>query len=216
MKKLGIIAIMISMVACSRQLEVGPQGPPGAPSPAPVTPAQPVVSVIDVLVVAENEYRVSVGQSPLTQGLSCTLYTVPSGTATIIGAALTSKGSYTYAGNFNSPDSGLSMGINVLPVSIRPLYTSWYALSCVGKLVVEESGYYSFELTSDDGSLLYLDGGLLVNNDGNHGATTVSAMKYMRVGVHDFTLKYMSGPGGNQALILKSSGVLVPAANLYH
>lgn len=211
MKKFSVL-IALFLAACAGP--EGMQGPVGAPAPVPVVT---VPSLIDTLVVSENDYRISQGQAPLTKGLSCTLYTVANTSTGILTATgLVNKGSFTYLSNFSSPDSGAATGINVLPSAIRPLYTSWYELSCVGKLVVEVSGYYSFELTSDDGSLLYLDGSLVVNNDGNHGASTVAGMKYLRQGVHDFTAKYMSGPGGNQAWVLKSSGVLVPASNLYH
>lgn len=216
MNKSMFLAISLGFLsACSGpEGNQGMQGAPGQPAPV-VAPVGPTLT--ESLVNSENDYRMTLGQAPLTSGLACTLYTVPSGSSGILTATgLVNKGSFLYRGTINSPDSGVATGVNLLPPAIRQLYTSWYELSCVGKLVVEVNGYYSMEMTSDDGSLLYLDGALLLNNDGNHGATTVSGMKYMRQGVHDITAKYMSGPGGNQAWVLKSSGVLVPAINLFH
>jgi hypothetical protein len=76
--------------------------------------------------------------------------------------------------------------------------------------------YQQFTLASDDGSVLYIDGGVVINNDGNHGVVTKSAMKYMRYGVHSIELDYMEGPGGNQALVLNMGASIMPANILFH
>lgn len=192
----------------------GPSGPQGPAAPVPAV--MPGPSEVEKLVDLENDYRFSVGQTLLTKGLVCTLYTVPSGSSGITGTTLTSVTSFTYVGAFNQDDVSASIGISVLPVSIRALYTSWYVVRCTGKIVVEMNGFYEFDLKSDDGSMLYIDGSLLVNNDGNHGTTLKSGMKNLRLGVHDFRLDYMQGPAGNESLMLSSGPSLIPAANFYH
>lgn len=86
-----------------------------------------------------------------------------------------------------------------------------YLLRCQGSLIVTKTDYYQFNLNSDDGSVLYLDGSKLVDNDNNHGPTLVSGTKMLRRGVHTFRLDYAQTGGGSQALELtagSSSGVL--------
>lgn len=194
----------------------GPQGPAGQNGQDGQDLTAPPVTEIDDLVNAENDYRYFQGLPPLTKGLVCSLYTVPNGTASINGASLTHKLNYTYEGVFNQPDSPVSSGLNILPVGLRPLYTSWFVVRCTGKLVVTESDFYQFDLSSDDGSRLYIQGTLLINNDGNHAVTKLTGTKLLPRGVHDFKLEYMQGPAGNQALILEVNGALLPSINLFH
>lgn len=189
--------------------EVGPRGPAGGPAPVPP------LTTVEQVVAAENDYRAVLGQVPLVRGLACTLYTVPNSTATIVGAALTSKATFAMMSNFNQPNTNASEGLNILPAGLRMLYTSWYVVRCTGKIVVSVSNYYQFDLTSDDGSMLYLDGSLLIDNDGNHAATTKSGTKLLRQGVHDIRLDYMQGPGGGEALSLSAGGSLIPAEVFY-
>ena len=189
--------------------EVGPRGPAGGPAPAPS------LTSVEQLIAVENEYRSLVGQLPLARGLTCTLYTVPNGSAGIVGTALTTVASYSYLGNFNQPNVSASEGLNILPPALRAAYTSWFVVRCSGKIVVTTANYYLFELMSDDGSMLYINGSLLINNDGNHAPVTKSASKLLRQGVHDIRLDYMQGPGGGEALSLSAGGSLIPSEVLY-
>ncbi len=220
--KLLFVALMFGMVGCHNfkgdkgdagsSGSQGDRGVAGEVGPPGIVPEDPPLTDVQKLVTLENDYRSIVGQAPLTNGLTCTLYTVPAGSGGIVGTSLTTVTSFGYVGTINQVDSSVTSGLNVLPQALRALYTSWYVVRCTGKLAVVTSGYYSFELTSDDGSLLYIDGALLINNDGNHGATTKSAMKLLKGNsMHDIRLDYMQGPAGNQALILNSGGSLLPS-----
>lgn len=205
----------------------GPKGDTGAPgADAPVPPAPVVDTVqeaIDKLVLDENAYRLGLGQTMLSEGLSCTLYTITGGDriqASISGhntlTGITTVASYLYKGAFNQPDSAASTGLNVLPLALRPLYTNMYLLRCQGSIVILDTDYYSFELNSDDASLLYIDGAKVIDNDNNHGATTVTGMKYLRKGVHTFRLDYAQAGGGNQSLILTQGGASISGKLYYH
>lgn len=184
-----------------------------APAPAP-SPAPPAADPIEVLVKEYNEPRLVLGQAAVVQGLTCSLYTVPSSTTQIVGATLTSVGSWGYHGNFAIATANSAPGLSILPPAIRSVYTSWYVVKCSGLLAVTESGWYSFELSSDDGANLSV-GGALINNDGIHATSTKSAAKYLSRGMVSFALDYLDA-GGSHALVLKSGGVTVPAENLYH
>lgn len=82
-------------------------------------------------------------------------------------------------------------------------------------MVFGDSNWHQFSLTSDDGSLLSINGSL-INNDGNHGSTTKVASKLFQKGVYSFTLQYMQGPGGNQSLILGMDGQVIGAEHFVH
>src|SRR4051812_41372656 len=71
------IILMCLMTACGK----GDKGEPG-PTVYVTAPAEPVEgqAEIDALVAEENDYRLGLGQTALSSGLSCTLYTITGGT----------------------------------------------------------------------------------------------------------------------------------------
>jgi hypothetical protein len=68
-----------------------------------------------------------------------------------------------------------------------------------GYLPVARSGSYRFATTSDDGSWLYVDGRLVVDNGGTHGAVTRSAQTFLERGPHFILIEYFQ-IGGPSAL----------------
>lgn len=172
------------------------------------------IDPLQVVVDEYNEQRAAVGQLPIQRGLSCTLYTVPNSTTQIVGASLTSIGSWGYSGTFDVASGPSSPGLTILPQSLQLLYTSYYIVKCLGLYVNDVSGYYAFDLSSDDGANLSLNGAFL-NNDGIHSVTTKSGAKYLARGVHSFQLDFMD-IGGSHALMLKSGGLPVSARHFWH
>jgi large repetitive protein len=65
-----------------------------------------------------------------------------------------------------------------------------FILRFTGVLNIPASKVYTFYLNSDDGSKLYIDGKLVINNDGTHGATELSASKNLTVGSHSIEVQY--------------------------
>ena len=68
-----------------------------------------------------------------------------------------------------------------------------------GYLAVEEEGLFRFGLVSDDGAYLYLDGELVVDNGGVHGAQLASGQVHVEPGSHHVYLQYRQA-GGDLAL----------------
>ncbi len=68
----------------------------------------------------------------------------------------------------------------------------------LANLTVDRPGDYTFRLTSDDGSRLTLDGTLLIDNDGLHGAESVEATATLDVGVHDLFVEMFEATNGQQ------------------
>lgn len=229
---LVILTLFLGLTGCSKGFQTEVVGYP-VPGPVVTLPGETIVLPAPVaslsedianLVKAENDYREGLGQTLLSNGLSCTLYTITGGDriqASIPGhntlTGITQVASFTYKGiAFNQANSNVNTYLNVLPESIRSLYTNMYLLRCQGYLVVTQTGYYNFQLTSDDGSLLYIGGSKLIDNDNGHGAVTVSGQKHLRRGVHAFRLDFAQSGGGQQALILKANGDFIDGMYLYH
>lgn len=178
---------------------------------------------IENLVAEENEYRLKLGQTILSNGLSCTLSTVTGGDriqASIVGhntlTGITQVASFLYKEAFNQPDSSVNDGLNVLPLSLRNIYKNLYLLRCQGYVVITETNYHQFDLYSDDGSVLYLDGAKLVDSDNNHSFVLASGTKYLRRGIHTFRLDYAQTGSGNQGLVLNMDSSLLEGNTFYH
>lgn len=94
-----------------------------------------------------------------------------------------------------------------------------FAMNFEGYIDVPSDGQYTFYVTSDDGSLLYIDGKLVVNHDGLHGIIEKSGTIGLKAGKHAISVGYFqqdwdavlqvrySGPGVSKQL--------VPASSLY-
>lgn len=79
----------------------------------------------------------------------------------------------------------------------------WFAIDYTGRFWAEKPGYYDFALTADDGANLYIDGELVVDNDGIHSAQEHTGSIQLKKGVHDVRVSYFQGPGTQIALVLK-------------
>ncbi len=95
-----------------------------------------------------------------------------------------------------------------------PGLLEWFALNTKTQVVIPQDGNYTFYLNSDDGSRLYIDGALVIDNDGQHQAQSPDpqdspnsgqkeATIYLAKGNHDLRLDYFQGPKYRIALELK-------------
>jgi hypothetical protein len=227
---LGVASIVMgSLSGCGSAGPIGPQGPAGASTTTSLS--GPDTSVQD----AVNNYNAYVensganGGHELQPGLECTLYNVPNMPATpcllsssIAGctqlsttAGYATVQSFVYNGEFNQPNESGTGGFNVLPSNLQS-YTSNFELVCTGFVVIPDYEGHTFTVSSDDGSLLYVNGGLIVNNDGEHSVNTILGVwKPANAQVFSFQVSYFQGPG-NLALTVDMDGTLLSATNLYH
>jgi hypothetical protein len=83
--------------------------------------------------------------------------------------------------------------------------TSAYSFSFTGYVDVPSDGQYTFYTTSDDGSNLYIDGVLVVNNDGLHSAREQSGVVGLKAGKHTISTGYFQ-QGGDNILSVSYSG----------
>ena len=83
--------------------------------------------------------------------------------------------------------------------------TSNFALSFNGFINIPTAGSYTFYTSSDDGSNLYLDGALVVNNDGLHGTVEASGTVTLTAGSHAIQTNFFQ-QGGGQVLTVSYAG----------
>jgi len=65
-----------------------------------------------------------------------------------------------------------------------------------GYIDINTPGTYTFRLTSDDGSWLYIDDILIVDNGGHHAIRSVTGKHALEKGKHKIMIKYFDGGGG--------------------
>ncbi|MFN8495897.1 MAG: PA14 domain-containing protein [Caldilineaceae bacterium] len=76
-----------------------------------------------------------------------------------------------------------------------------YSVIWRGKLWAPQDGNYVFGVDSDDGAFLYIDGKLVVDNGGAHGARYVENALSLTAGLHPIEVHYFQD-GGSQELQL--------------
>lgn len=77
-----------------------------------------------------------------------------------------------------------------------------YALDFKGWFLADRDGDYTFSLTSDDGSMLWLAGAQVVDNDGPHGAAVQRGRVRLQRGVYPLQVRYFEA-GGAHSLSLE-------------
>jgi glucose/arabinose dehydrogenase len=97
-------------------------------------------------------------------------------------------------------------------------FQNTFAARHTGFLNVTTAGDYTLYLRSDEGSKLWVDGALVVDNDGRHGMRERSAVVNLAAGYHDVRVEYFENTG-SAGLQLKWAGPgvtkrIIPAANL--
>ncbi len=117
-----------------------------------------------------------------------------------IGNDATGGAPYTgFTGSFNTPDIqfGTSTGFNWHPFEL-----SVFGADFNGGLKVPSDGNYSFSMESDDGSLFFIDGNLIIDNGGGHGPATISNNVNLTAGVHTFEVQFYEDFGGESGVDL--------------
>ena len=92
---------------------------------------------------------------------------------------------------FGSPDStGTSSTIDLLG------QTDTFALVFTNTVTIPTSGDYEFFTNSDDGSRIYIDGNLVVDNDGLHAPVTVANVVTLNAGTYPLRVEFFERTGG--------------------
>lgn len=89
-----------------------------------------------------------------------------------------------------------------------------------GYINVPETGMYNFSTASDDGSQLFIDNEIVVENDGLHGLKKVSNLVALQAGYHEIIVRYFEGTGGDDLKVTWASEKIaeqpIPDGVLFH
>ncbi len=80
----------------------------------------------------------------------------------------------------------------------------FYAFRFDSRITVNESGAYTFYTSSDDGSRLYVDGQLVVDNDGLHVNKESNGVVSLTAGEHDVRVEFFEKTGRDNLEVLWS------------
>lgn len=81
----------------------------------------------------------------------------------------------------------------------------YFGFSYTGYINISKDGVYTFYMTSDDGSRLFLDDTLIVDNDGLHGMNERKGVVALAAGMHPLRIEYFQKSGG-VGLVLSYKG----------
>jgi hypothetical protein len=87
--------------------------------------------------------------------------------------------------------------------------TNW-AVRFTGRITIPASGAWTFATTSDDNSILKINGTTVVHNDFQQGMTRRSGTITLTAGAHDLEVQWMQG-SGQHGLIVEWQGPGVPS-----
>ena len=94
-----------------------------------------------------------------------------------------------------------------------------FALKLTGSIEIAEEGDYTFYTFSNDGSKLFIENKLVVDNDEEHVATEKSGKVHLSSGLHKIEVTYFQSGGGSKLEVLyKGPGVekqVIPAQVLF-
>nr|WP_294895211.1 family 20 glycosylhydrolase [uncultured Pedobacter sp.] len=95
-----------------------------------------------------------------------------------------------------------------------------YGLVFNGYINVNENATFEFSLYSDDGSRLYIDDELVIDNDGNHARYEKSAGVNLQAGLHKIKVAYFDdGPGSTLKVSVKGTDdkkIEIPSVMLFN
>jgi hypothetical protein len=96
----------------------------------------------------------------------------------------------------------------------------YFGLEFSGFVKVSEDGVYALSTDSDDGSRLFIDGNLIVDNDGLHSSKEVKGVVALAAGAHAIRVQYFQKGGGRDLKIYiegpKGDKQLIPPAMMFH
>jgi PA14 domain len=94
-----------------------------------------------------------------------------------------------YATEINVPGQSWSAGFPGLRGRFE-----WFGIEYTGSFKPTRSATYRFKLISDDGSKLYIDDKLVIDNDGIHSEWPGRDTLYLSDAIHTIKIRYFQGP----------------------
>ena len=102
-------------------------------------------------------------------------------------------------------------------------FSDFFLTEIVGSIEIVRAGAHTFRLISDDGSKLFIDGKLVIDHDGLHGAVPKDGTVSLDVGLHELRVLHFESGGGERVSLEwrlpgepEDSFEVVPASALSH
>ncbi|UYQ93920.1 family 20 glycosylhydrolase [Chitinophaga horti] len=93
--------------------------------------------------------------------------------------------------------TGNTATFDIRPFSGKDVYGVTYS----GLFNAESDALYEFKTTSDDGSILFIDDELIVNNDGEHGSIEKTGLIPLKKGYHKIRVQFFNAGGAQQLIV---------------
>lgn len=123
------------------------------------------------------------------------------------------KGSYYPNPNWNGEPLWVTLdpeiSTDILRIHRKRVSENRFSVLWTGFLIIEKTGEYTFALTSDDGSSLYIQNRPVVDNGGIHGLETATGHIYLEAGIYSIQVKYFQA-GGSYGLTFSWAQGLQP------
>ena len=137
----------------------------------------------------ESQYMKAQKVTPSQQGISYAYY----------------EGEFTHTDHLKSKGKMKDKGV-MATISIKDAPAEdHFGYDFKGLINIPEKGVYNFSCFSDDGSLLYIDGKVVVDNNGSHSAERATGRIALDKGYHDIRLIYFEDYMGQELRVLVSS-----------
>lgn len=92
-----------------------------------------------------------------------------------------------------TPERLKTTGITSIPSLQKHAEKDWFGYVFEGWIKAPESGVYTFRMDTDDGSQLYIDDYLVIDNNYNRGNIVTTGFAYLEKGLHKFRMPYFEG-----------------------
>lgn len=198
------------------------------PSSGTITSASSASTTVTSLIQGVYQFQLKVTDNNGATGLDTIQVTVNSSTSLLPAVSVASpvngvnyqyyEGSFTSLPVFSTLNSITSGTNSTFDISLATASTN-FSFNFTGYISVPADGQYTFYTNSDDGSNLYIDNVLVVNNDGFHAPLEKSGTIGLKAGYHAISVGYFQQAGGT-LLTVSSSGPgiakqPIPASSLY-
>lgn len=150
-------------------------------------------------VVRAQAFRPDAEPSYLTKASLMIYHFTPATGATATSAGLSYnyfEGSWETVPDFSSMKPASSGIASNVALSALPHRDEYWGMAAHGLIVVPQTGLYRFYLTSDDGSKLWIDGTVVVDNDGAHATMEKNGYALLEAGPHRIEVGFFQGSGG--------------------
>ncbi len=134
-------------------------------------------------------------------GLQGTVYFIPHSAKSLTELEKEKPRGTVYASTLNIPPQDYKAGFPGIEKR-----TEWFAIDYRGRFYVGKPGEYNWELTADDGAMLYIDDQLVIDNGGMHPPVTLHGKTQLKGGIHTIRVAYFQGIKYQVALVLKIAG----------